>query len=244
MTNLTSAGQLAGVPVIAAGGGYAELALTQLVINMRYALMSVSLSQKLGDSVTAADRFIISFANTDEIFAVAASRFGTVGRKYLYGLIIPPYIGWSAGTLIGAAAGNILPEIVTSSLGIAIYGMFIAVVIPPAKKDRATACCILIIKYLVVMAGVTYLIRMLPLVLIKKKLKNRFFKSFLYYIPYAVLSVMTIPAIFSSTGSALSAAVGFVTAVILAYFERGLLTVAAFSCAAVFIAELILRLAL
>lgn len=144
MTNLTSAGQLAGVPVIAAGGGYAELALTQLVINMRYALMSVSLSQKLGDSVTAADRFIISFANTDEIFAVAASRFGTVGRKYLYGLIIPPYIGWSAGTLIGAAAGNILPEIVTSSLGIAIYGMFIAVVIPPAKKDRATACCILI----------------------------------------------------------------------------------------------------
>jgi hypothetical protein ELI_0351 len=100
------------------------------------------------------------------------------------------------------------------------------------------------IKYLAVMAGVTYLIRMLPLVLIKKKLKNRFFKSFLYYIPYAVLSVMTIPAIFSSTGSALSAAVGFVTAVILAYFERGLLTVAAFSCAAVFIAELIMRLAL
>ncbi len=144
MTNLTSAGQLAGVPIIAAGGGYAELALTQLVINMRYALMSVSLSQKLGGSVTSADRFIISFANTDEIFAVAASRFGTVGRKYLYGLIILPYIGWSAGTLIGAAAGNILPEIVTSSLGIAIYGMFIAVVIPPAKNNRATASCVLI----------------------------------------------------------------------------------------------------
>lgn len=143
MTNLTSAGQLAGVPVIAAGGGYAELALTQLIINMRYALMSVSLSQKLGKSVNSADRFIISFANTDEIFAVAASRFGTVGRKYLYGLIIPPYIGWSAGTLIGAAAGNILPGIVTSSLGIAIYGMFIAVVIPPAKKNRAVAACIL-----------------------------------------------------------------------------------------------------
>ena len=94
------------------------------------------------------------------------------------------------------------------------------------------------------MAGVTYLIRMLPLVLIKKKLKNRFLKSFLYYIPYAVLSVMTVPAIFTSTGSVVSATAGFVTAVILAYFERGLLTVAAFSCAAVFIAELFMRLAL
>lgn len=100
------------------------------------------------------------------------------------------------------------------------------------------------IKYLAVMAGVTYLIRMLPLVLIKKKLKNRFLKSFLYYIPYAVLSVMTVPAIFTSTGSVVSATAGFVTAVILAYFERGLLTVAAFSCAAVFIAELFMRLAL
>ena len=100
------------------------------------------------------------------------------------------------------------------------------------------------IKYLAVMAGVTYLRRMLPLVLIKKKLKNRFLKSFLYYIPYAVLSVMTVPAIFTSTGSVVSATAGFVTAVILAYFERGLLTVAAFSCAAVFIAELFMRLAL
>ena len=100
------------------------------------------------------------------------------------------------------------------------------------------------IKYLAVMAGVTYLIRMLPLVLIKKKLKNRFLKSFLYYIPYAVLSVMTVPAIFTSTGSVVSATAGFVTAVILAYFEHGLLTVAAFSCAAVFIAELFMRLAL
>ena len=100
------------------------------------------------------------------------------------------------------------------------------------------------IKYLAVMAGVTYLIRMLPLVLIKKKLKNRFLKSFLYYIPYAVLSVRTVPAIFTSTGSVVSATAGFVTAVILAYFERGLLTVAAFSCAAVFIAELFMRLAL
>lgn len=141
MTNLTSAGQLAGVPVIAAGGGYAELALTQLVINMRYALMSVSLSQKLGDSVTAADRFynIICKHRRDICRCRLPLWYGR--QKILYGLIIPPYIGWSAGTLIGAAAGNVLPEIVTSSLGIAIYGMFIAVVIPPANERQGN--CVL-----------------------------------------------------------------------------------------------------
>ena len=92
---------------------------------------------------------------------------------------------------------------------------------------------------LAVMAGVTYLVRMLPLVLVKKKIENRFINSFLYYVPYAVLAVMTVPAIFSSTASLPSA--GFVVALILAYFERGLLTVAAASCAAVFIAELIMK---
>ncbi len=94
--------------------------------------------------------------------------------------------------------------------------------------------------YLLVMAGITYLIRMIPLVLIKKKIKNKFVLSFLYYIPYTVLSVMTIPAIFYSTTSYVSATVGFITAVILSYFEKGLLQVAALSCGAVFIIELIL----
>lgn len=144
MMNLTSAGQLAAVPIIASAGSLAELALTQLVINMRYALMSVSLSQKLAPDVTAADRFAIAFGNTDEVFAVASSRPGNVGRRYLYGLIIPPIIGWCSGTLIGAAAGKILPQIVISSLGIAIYGMFIAIIIPPSKKNRPVAAVVLI----------------------------------------------------------------------------------------------------
>lgn len=95
--------------------------------------------------------------------------------------------------------------------------------------------------YLGVMAGVTYLVRMLPLVLFKKKIKNRFVRSFLYYIPYAVLSVMTIPAIFYATDSVITATAGFITAVILAYFEKGLLTVAACSCCAAFAAELVMR---
>lgn len=93
--------------------------------------------------------------------------------------------------------------------------------------------------YLLTMAGITYLIRMLPLVLIKRKITNGFIISFLYYIPYAVLSVMTIPAIFTSTSSLTSAIIGFAVAVVLAYFEKSLLTVAACSCAAVFFVELI-----
>ena len=98
-------------------------------------------------------------------------------------------------------------------------------------------------RYLLTMAGVTYLVRMLPMVLIKKKIENRFLLSFLYYIPYAVLTVMTVPAILYSTSSVLSAVVGTATALVLAFFNKGLLTVAGFSCAAVLITELILQFA-
>ena len=140
--NLTSAGQLAGVPIIADGGSFIELALTQLIINLRYSLMSVSLSQKLGKSVKMADRFLISFVNTDEVFAVSSGKNENVGKKYMYGLILTPYLGWSMGTLLGAVAGNILPAIVISALGIAIYGMFVAIVIPQARKEKSVALCV------------------------------------------------------------------------------------------------------
>ncbi len=143
MTNVTSAGQLAGVPIIASSGSFLELAATQLIINLRYSLMSVSLSQKLGKSIKLKDRFLIAAENTDEVFAVAMSQKGTVGRRYMYGLMLPPYLGWSGGTLVGAIAGNILPEILISAFGVAIYGMLIAVVIPETKKNRATALCAL-----------------------------------------------------------------------------------------------------
>lgn len=144
MTNVTSAGQLAAVPIIVAGGTLTELAVSQFVINLRYALMSVSLSQKLSKSVNIFDRVVISFVNTDEVFAVAVSNSMPVGKKYLYGLILTPYLGWSLGTLIGAGAGNILPASITASLGIAIYAMFAAIVIPPAKKHRPTLMCIVL----------------------------------------------------------------------------------------------------
>lgn len=143
MTNVTSAGQLAAVPIMIASGSLLELALSQLVINLRYALMSVSLSQKLDSSVTLADRFLIAFVNTDEVFAVASSK-KEVGRYYMFGLILTPFLGWSAGTFVGAAAGSILPALVISALGVAIYGMFIAIVVPVAKEDRHTLFCVLI----------------------------------------------------------------------------------------------------
>lgn len=141
MCCVTSAGQLAAVPIIAGLGSMIELAISQLVINMRYALMSVSLSQKLDDGISLADRFAIAFINTDEVFAVASGQKGHVNKWYMYGLILTPWLGWSCGTLIGAIAGNVLPEIVTTSLGVAIYGMFIAIVIPETKKSRSTAIC-------------------------------------------------------------------------------------------------------
>ena len=143
MTNLTSAGQFQGLDVMAAGGSYLEMGLTQLVINLRYALMSLSLSQKFDKSVTPAHRLGIAFFNTDEIFAVASSQVGPVGRRFCYGLAVAPYIGWAGGTALGALAGGLLPASVQSALGIAIYGMFLAIFIPPAKKSRAVLTVVL-----------------------------------------------------------------------------------------------------
>ncbi len=143
MLNVTSAGQLAGVPIMTSGGGLIEIAVTQLIINLRYSLMSVSLSQKLGKSVSLVDRFIISFVNTDEVFAVASARREQAGKKYLYGLILTPYFGWSVGTFLGAVAGNILPKMIISALGVAIYAMFIAIVVPPSKREKSTALCVI-----------------------------------------------------------------------------------------------------
>lgn len=141
MFNLTSAGQLAAVPIIAGGGGFLELAATQLIINLRYALMSVSLSQKLDCGVRFYDRLIVSFANTDEVFAVASANVGEIGRKYMYGLVITPFLGWTLGTALGAFAGNILPASVVSALGIAIYAMFIAIVVPVVRVSFGVAIC-------------------------------------------------------------------------------------------------------
>ena len=136
MTNLTSAGQLAGLTVIASLGTILEIILTQLVINSRYFLMSLTLSQKLDDSFTLGKRFLFSAFITDEIFAVASSKPSLINKKYFFGLVILPYVGWSLGTLLGALAGSSLPLQLTNALGIALYAMFIAIIIPPTLSVK------------------------------------------------------------------------------------------------------------
>ena len=149
MTNVTSAGQLAGVQLIAAGvtqanaAGLLQMALTQLTINLRYALMSISLSQKMDADMGTLRRMIFSFCNTDEIFAVASGQTEKLNHRYLYGLMVFPWLGWSLGTYLGAAAGDLMPLFVQRALGIAIYGMFIAIILPASRKQRAVRLVVL-----------------------------------------------------------------------------------------------------
>ncbi|MEG2251763.1 MAG: AzlC family ABC transporter permease, partial [Clostridia bacterium] len=106
--------------------------------------MSLSLSQKLDSSMTLPHRLLISFCNTDEVFVVASQQPGKLGKAYLYGLTNGPFLGWVLGTALGALAGGILPADVTQALGIAIYGMFIAIVAPPFRRSREVRAVVLI----------------------------------------------------------------------------------------------------
>lgn len=143
LLNLTSAGQLAGTPIIASGGSLIELATSQLVINSRYSLMSVSLSQKLSPSVKLWHRLYIGFGNTDEIFAVGMSGRESLGARYMAGLITLPVVGWCVGTLLGAVAGDILPAIVVTALSVSMYAMFIAIIVPVARESLPVLLCII-----------------------------------------------------------------------------------------------------
>jgi len=134
--NLTSAGQVAGVQVIAAAGSLLEMALTQLVINIRYSLMALSLSQKLDESFRTPQRLLISHCITDEIFAAAYSKPGALTPGYMYGLMTATFVSWTSGTVLGSLAGSSLPTQLTDALGIMLYAMFLAVVIPAARSDR------------------------------------------------------------------------------------------------------------
>ena len=136
-SNLTSAGQIAGVEVIAAAGTLLEMILLQLVINIRYSLMALSLSQKLDKSFTAPHRLAASYGITDEIFAVCSAQPGMITPAYMYGMILISAVGWVLGTFLGASAGEILPASVSSAMGIVLYGMFLAIIIPPSRKKKS-----------------------------------------------------------------------------------------------------------
>ena len=135
-SNLTSAGQFAGLTVMAAGAALAEMILTQLVINSRYALMSLALSQRMGQKIGILPRLLIAFFNTDEIFALAMAEPQPLTVPFLLGLGLTPIIGWTTGTLCGALAGSVLPGSIRTALGVMLYGMFIAIVVPPAKQEK------------------------------------------------------------------------------------------------------------
>lgn len=136
MTNLTSAGQLAGIGIMVNPAQYIDMLLSQLTINVRYSFMSVSLSQKVTPQFKGIKRWLLGFFMTDEIFAVAANE-KEVSVKFFSGLTVFPYIGWTLGTLLGSVLGNVLPAIIMNSLCLAIYGMFVAIVVPSAKKSQS-----------------------------------------------------------------------------------------------------------
>ena len=329
--NVTSAGQVAGLGIMTTAGGILAMIISQIVINLRYSLMGIALSQKADKSMTPLLRAILAFAITDEIFGVAVSKKNEFGARYFFGLTLLPVAGWVAGTVIGAILGQVFPPFLTNALAIGIYGMFVSIVMPKAKHDKVIlassvlACivsCIffyvpvlsknvsqgfaiiiaavvsalagvfarkklegkagtvtsvilgaalivtvavlapsyimpessevafngangsldnkIFVPLLIVMAVTTYLVRMIPFTLFRKKLEKPSVKAFFDYIPYTVLSAMTFPAILYATGSIISAAIGFAVSLILGFFERSLIVVAVGACLASLIAGVVL----
>jgi predicted branched-subunit amino acid permease len=156
MSNLTSAGQFAGTNLILSGAGYLEITLTTFIINIRYMLMSLSLTQRLDQDMTFSKRLIIAFGVTDETFSMASLENGLLSFPYLFGLMVGPFLGWSIGTALGALICSALPKSLSSAMGIALYAMFIAIIIPPAKKSKA------VITILVISVAIVCILRYLP----------------------------------------------------------------------------------
>ena len=139
LLNVTSAGEAAAIALLGVGTTYVELAFTQLVINIRYLLMSCALSQKLSQNTPILHRLLVGYGVTDEIFGISAAVDGHLSPYYSYGAIAVAVPGWTLGTLLGAVMGNVLPARATTALGVALYAMFLAIVLPPARKSRVIA---------------------------------------------------------------------------------------------------------
>lgn len=136
LTMVASAGQFAAITLIGAGAGIIEMITTTVVVNLRYLLMSCSLTQKLSPETKLLHRLALSYCMTDEIFGLSISVDGFLRPVYTYGITVISVSGWCLGTVLGVVAGNILPALVTNALGVAMYGMFLAIIIPPAKKNH------------------------------------------------------------------------------------------------------------
>ena len=139
ITMLASAGQYGAITVIAGGGGYLQMAVTTLIVNLRYLLMSCALSQKVDPGLGMRHRLLLSYPVTDEIFGIAMAVEGRLNPFYNYGAAAVASPGWTLGAFLGAAAGAILPRRVENALSVALYGMFLAIIIPAAKKNKVVA---------------------------------------------------------------------------------------------------------
>lgn len=144
LTNLTSAGQFAGTGLIIANASLVEITVTTFVINIRYMLMSLSLSQKITSPMPLYQRALMAFGITDETFAVASLEKSRVSWAYMIGLITCPYWGWALGTALGAVTTSMLPKDLQSAMGIALYAMFIALLVPAAKRSKAALIVVVI----------------------------------------------------------------------------------------------------
>ena len=139
VTNNASAGEYAAFAIIAAGGTYIEVAVMTLIANARYLLMSCALSQKLPADTPLRHRLLVAYDITDEIFGISVARPGKLNPWYTYGAMLVAIPGWGLGTFLGVVLGNILPLRLVSALSVGLYGMFLAIVIPPARHSRVIA---------------------------------------------------------------------------------------------------------
>lgn len=162
LTNLTSAGQFAGITLISAGTAYFELGLTVFIINLRYMLMSLSISQKIDRKINTLQRMLFSFGITDETYVVASLQPNKLSSSYLFGLISMPIFGWNLGTILGVFISDLLPLTLQNAMGIALYGMFIALIVPPARKERKILVIIMIavaimcmFRYISIFSGIS-----------------------------------------------------------------------------------------
>lgn len=142
--NNASAGEYAGFTLMAANASYFELAVVTLIANARYLLMSTALSQRFSPKTGTLHRVLVGFDVTDELFGIAIARPGTVDPFYSYGAFVPALLGWSVGTALGIVMGNVLPARAVSALSVALYGMFLAIIIPPARKSRVVLGCVVV----------------------------------------------------------------------------------------------------
>ena len=284
-----SAGEYAGFTMVAANASYLELAVMMLIANARYLLMGCVLSQRFSPDTPLWMRALIAFDNTDEIFAVNVAHRGDVRPARALGLMALPLVGWAGGTAVGMLVGGVLPKLVVQALSVSLFGMFLAVIVPPARQNRVVAgvvavsssstswprsprssrpwaracapscsrwpspvrrpCCSRTRRgtrkrgrrsmgsmgwgYVAVMAGVTFATRALPATLIRRRVTNRFLRSFLYYVPYVTLAVMTFPAILGATGVPAAGAVALLVGIVLAWRGAGLFVVSGACCASV-----------